>query len=79
MLTLMQVLLSIILVLAVIYAGALAFGAWHWDRATQTLVARLRAARQPAQPRFVHLRTIEGTAAARTALLPRPCCATASR
>ena len=60
MLTLMKVLLSIILVLAVIYAGALAFGAWHWDRATQTLVARLRAARQPAPPRFVHLRPLGG-------------------
>ena len=40
MLTLMKVLFSIALVLAVVYVCALAFGAWHWDRATRTLVAR---------------------------------------
>ena len=60
MLTLMKILFSIVLVLAVVYAGAVAFGAWHWDRVTQTLVARLTAARQPAQPRVVDFRTIEG-------------------
>ena len=60
MLTLMKVLFSIVLVLAVVYAGAVAFGAWHWDRATQTLVARLMAACQPAQPQVVDFRTIEG-------------------
>ena len=60
MLTLMKVLFSIVLVLAVVYAGVAAFGARHWDRATRTLVARLMAARQPAQPQAVDLRTIEG-------------------
>ena len=60
MLTLIKVLVSIVLVLAVVYTAALAFGAWHWDRATGRLVTRLMAARQPAQPRVVDLRTIEG-------------------
>lgn len=35
--TLMKVLFSIVLVLSVVYVGAVVFGARHWDRATQTL------------------------------------------
>src|SRR5687768_11224425 len=52
--------LTIVLTLAVILAGVVAYGAYRWQAGTREIRARLEAARVPMNPRVVDFRELEG-------------------
>jgi hypothetical protein len=52
--------LPIVLALAVILVGVVAYGAYRWQAGTREIRARLEAARVPMNPRVVDFRELEG-------------------
>jgi hypothetical protein len=56
----LKILLVTVLALAVIFAAAVAYGAFRWEAGTREMRARLEAARVPIHPQVVDFRELEG-------------------
>lgn len=55
-----KILLTVTLALAVVFAAAVAYGAFRWEAETRELRAQLEAARVPSRPQIVDFRELEG-------------------